>query len=265
MSLQASFPHIDRHAAWGARPASAAILLGLGMLVGAGAVFAPEPAAPGPGTQVISAERASAAGLQPAAPCLPHDAALGAAGGDPYGFYVFNRDQALATQRAGCGAALARILDEKRMPSGHEPAPRTATALTAQELAPFVDMRGPAELHLVAFPQQVDVNSAPLVSEAGAGAACEAAGTVTPLAAGARQWSAAVTITVPSCRRSVGRFLLMTEVTRNDGAVDFAERSQEWVFDGHGKGQFVYVIDRRDDGEITDAWVRKEMRCACLD
>jgi hypothetical protein len=42
-------------------------------------------------------------------PCsLPHDAALGNSGGDPYAFYVFNREEELAGLReSGCRSVVA--------------------------------------------------------------------------------------------------------------------------------------------------------------
>ena len=79
------------------------------------------------------------------------------------------------------------------------------------------------------------------------------------------QWSAAVTVEVPSCRRSRGRFALMTQAETMNGTIDIAERSQEWAFDGHGKGQFVYMIDQPRDAIITDAWIRQGAECACLE
>jgi hypothetical protein len=79
------------------------------------------------------------------------------------------------------------------------------------------------------------------------------------------QWSAAITVEVPSCRRSKGRFALMTQAETMNGRIEIAERGQEWRFDGHGKGQFVYVIDQPSDVIITDVWIRQGVRCACLE
>src|SRR5687768_5099440 len=102
MSLQASFSGIDRHAAWGARPASVFVLLGLSLPVGAGATLGPDRS-----DQKADFNPAAIAGTFAVSPCLPHDAALGNAGGDPYGFYVFNREDDLARERAQCGPVLA--------------------------------------------------------------------------------------------------------------------------------------------------------------
>ena len=110
MSLQASFSHIDRHAAWGARPASVVVLLGLGLLVGVGAVFAPNRAGPEAGLNP-----AAISGSFTASPCLPHDAALGNEGGDPYAFYVFNREEELARHRAAsCDPVVAQAPSRER-------------------------------------------------------------------------------------------------------------------------------------------------------
>jgi len=101
MSLQTSFSRAERHAAWGARPISAFILVGFGLLVGAGAILAPE-------LPTGQTEIATAAIAWPTAssPCVPHDGALGNDGGDPYAFYVFNREEELARLRAGACASI---------------------------------------------------------------------------------------------------------------------------------------------------------------
>jgi hypothetical protein len=104
MSLQSTFSRVDRHAAWGARPISASILVGFGLLAGAGMIFAPE-------LPRREAEIATAAMAWPAvsSPCVPHDGALGNDGGDPYAFYVFNREEELAQLRAGaCPSIVAQ-------------------------------------------------------------------------------------------------------------------------------------------------------------
>jgi hypothetical protein len=52
-------------------------------------------------------------------PCsLPHDAALGNAGGDPYAFYVFNREEELAGLReSGCGSVVAATTMGVQLPA----------------------------------------------------------------------------------------------------------------------------------------------------
>ncbi len=114
MSLQASFSRIDRHAAWAARPASIFVLLGFGMLVGAGAILAPNVAEP-----ETALNPALITGTFVVSPCLPHDAALGTAGGNPYGFYVFSREDDLAGERARCGPVLAQERSAEQQ--GHHP------------------------------------------------------------------------------------------------------------------------------------------------
>jgi hypothetical protein len=117
MSLQASFSGIDRHAAWAARPASIFILLGFGVLVGAGAILAPNPAEPD--VALVALDPAAITGTFVFSPCRPHDAAIGHAGGDPYGFYVFNREDDLAGERARCSPVLAQAPSAERQ--GHYP------------------------------------------------------------------------------------------------------------------------------------------------
>jgi hypothetical protein len=110
MSLQTSFSHIDRHAAWGARPASVVVLLGLGLLAIAGALSPQVRAEPESGINPVAF-----AGTFAPSPCLPHDAALGTEGGDPYVFYVFNREEDLAKLRAtGCPSVVAETAEAER-------------------------------------------------------------------------------------------------------------------------------------------------------
>ena len=97
MSLPTSFIHIDRHAAWGARPACVAILLGFVGVIAAGALLEPGRAEP-----QAALEATAMIGAVASSPCAPHDAVVGNEGGDPYGFYVFSRDHDLAAMRAAC-------------------------------------------------------------------------------------------------------------------------------------------------------------------
>jgi rhodanese-related sulfurtransferase len=155
--LKSSLSHVDRYAVWGARPASVLILLGLSLLVGAGAVFDHSGTKPGLPTKAAVVSSSLGSSL-PDPECLPGDQALGNEGGDPYGFYVFNRNEALAQQRASCRTTLAEVPDEKRTPFGLYLTPQEALALKANRRALFIDVRAPAELQLIGFPLQVDVN-----------------------------------------------------------------------------------------------------------
>jgi hypothetical protein len=100
-------------------------------------------------------------------------------------------------------------------------------------------------------------------TNAWAGPQCAASLALHTLAAQASQWSAAIALEVSNCSRSKGRFALMTQAESMNGTVEVGERAQEWLFEGHQKGQFVYVIDQPPGAIITDAWIRGA-ECACL-
>ena len=127
MTIQLSLLRIDRHAAWGGRPISAGILLSFVGLIAAAIVFEPSRAEPQAGIN-----QAPISGSFVSSPCIPHDSALGNAGGDPYGFYAFNRDEDLALLRAtSCPPVVAGL-------SEREPAGRVEAAfeLVAQNDSP---------------------------------------------------------------------------------------------------------------------------------
>jgi hypothetical protein len=95
MSLPTSFIRIDRHAVSGARPACVCILLGFVGLIFAAALHEPSRAE----SQAVIEPAALAADALVSSQCIPHDGSVGTEGGDPYGFYVFSRDQDLALHR----------------------------------------------------------------------------------------------------------------------------------------------------------------------
>jgi hypothetical protein len=77
------------------------------------------------------------------------------------------------------------------------------------------------------------------------------------------EMSTSVTVSVAGCRRSQGRFVLMTQFESMNGNVAFAERMQDWRFDGSDIGQFVYVTERPPQAAVTDTWVKREIQCTC--
>ena len=79
------------------------------------------------------------------------------------------------------------------------------------------------------------------------------------------QVTAAVTLNVAGCRRSEGRFVLVTQLESMNGAVEFSERTQNWRFDGPEIGQFVYVVDHPRHSAATDAWVKRDIQCTCVE
>ncbi|HEY7384786.1 MAG TPA: hypothetical protein VH743_14055 [Beijerinckiaceae bacterium] len=111
---------IDRHAVWGSRPVGACILLGLAGLIAAGVLLEPGKAEPQAAIQPAAAIDDAVA----ASRCVPHDAALGNKGGDPFGFYVFSRDQERTWRGAGsCTLDVAESPDERpaaRVGPGYE-------------------------------------------------------------------------------------------------------------------------------------------------
>jgi hypothetical protein len=96
---------------------------------------------PEPGRAARRLELGGDRGAFASPPCLPHDAALGNAGGDPYAFYVFNREEDLARLRASrCGPAATALSTAKEMPQ--------APVLLAGEIAQQAREREAARLYL---------------------------------------------------------------------------------------------------------------------
>ena len=79
------------------------------------------------------------------------------------------------------------------------------------------------------------------------------------------QVTAAVTLNVAGCRRSQGRFVLVTQLESMNGAVEFSERTQDWKFDGSEVGYFTYVVDHPRQSAPTDTWVKRDIHCSCAE
>ena len=79
------------------------------------------------------------------------------------------------------------------------------------------------------------------------------------------QVTAAVTLNVAGCRRSQGRFVLVTQLESMSGAVEFSERTQDWNIEGSEIGHFTYIVDHPKQSAATDAWVKRDIQCACVE
>src|SRR5687768_6855528 len=79
------------------------------------------------------------------------------------------------------------------------------------------------------------------------------------------QATASVTVNVQGCQRSRGRFVLAMQLESMGGTVDFSERVQDWHFEGSGTGHFIYVLDQPRSSAVTDAWVKRDIQCTCLE
>ena len=79
------------------------------------------------------------------------------------------------------------------------------------------------------------------------------------------QVTAAVTLNVAGCRRSQGRFVLVTQLESMSGAVEFSERTQDWKLDGADIGYFTYVVDHPRQSAATDTWVKRDIHCTCAE
>lgn len=79
------------------------------------------------------------------------------------------------------------------------------------------------------------------------------------------QVTATVTLNVAGCRRSQGRFVLVTQLESMNGAVEFSERTQDWKFDASEVGYFTYVVDHSKQSAATDARVKRDIHCTCAE
>jgi hypothetical protein len=114
--------------------ASGFALAGVGLAVAAGLLFTPASSDP----ELGLAPTAIVGSFVPTPCSLPHDAALGNAGGDPYAFYVFNREEELAGLReSGCGSVVAATTMGVQLP-----------ALTGREASDRASGRDAALLNL---------------------------------------------------------------------------------------------------------------------
>ena len=93
---------------------------------------------------------------------------------------------------------------------------------------------------------------------------CVASAAVKPMTS-EPQMSTSVTVSVAGCRRSQGRFVLMTQFESMNGDMAVAERMQDWRFGGSDIGQFVYLTDHPRHAAVTDTWVKREIQCTCLE